>query len=354
MEQIIYDVFICYTRNDYNAVSEIVNYLSDNGISCWFDKKNLSPDNVLINQIVNAIERSQVFIYIHSHNGNISQWMRKEIDIAQQLKKTIIPLKLDSSNYPSLVGWYLCDIDYIYVDDDGNWKSSLRTCLMKHLNRKQNYKTSEIFVSYKRQDRKEAIGIITRLRECGFTCWSDIDGLYACSSLDSILIDAIDSCKVFVALLSGLYEKSMWCYKELSYAKSKNKPIVYAWILSSSHPASQKFMERHQNALHQSDQFFYPQLFFTLTEYNCKCDCYQLFEEAQQLKEKSLGSANAQLMEKVSFSLMLRAMELGSKDASLSIGQASWDLDIKEILNTYHMLVDNNISNYRNELYHNT
>lgn len=118
-----YDVFISYSRKDYvdenknvipgNVVSKIKDKLSEAGISYWFDEEGINHGDDFVDKIVTHIEQSDIFLYISSANANKSNWTCKEIASADEMKKHIIPIRIDKSKYNAKVLFRIADLDYI-------------------------------------------------------------------------------------------------------------------------------------------------------------------------------------------------------------------------------------------------
>lgn len=97
-----YDVFISYSRKDYETVEKFCFLLQHHNISYWLDKEKIDAELFKV-KIVKGIESSRVFIFFSSENSNRSEWTEKEIAFADKKKKTIIPVKLDNSPFSSNV-----------------------------------------------------------------------------------------------------------------------------------------------------------------------------------------------------------------------------------------------------------
>jgi len=123
MERNKYDVFISYSRKDYkdkngnvisgNVVSKIKDALDEAGISFWFDENGIHHGDDFGEKIVDNIEDSEIFIFLSTLNSNSSKWTRKEISVAHELDKTIIPVRIDNSKYDRAVMFKISDLDYL-------------------------------------------------------------------------------------------------------------------------------------------------------------------------------------------------------------------------------------------------
>ena len=118
-----YDVFISYSRRDYvngqnnvipgNDVSKIKEALQKAGITYWFDEEGIYSGDNFADKIVTNIEKAHIFIFLSTSNSNNSRWTCREIACADELKKHIIPVRIDQTPYNKKVMFRIADLDYI-------------------------------------------------------------------------------------------------------------------------------------------------------------------------------------------------------------------------------------------------
>ena len=123
MGQTTYDVFISYSRKDYvdehknvipgNVVSKIKDALTEAGITFWFDEEGIYSGQNFVEKIVTNIENAKIFLFLSTANANKSPWTCKEIASADEFKKHIIPVRIDSTPYNKKVLFRIADLDYI-------------------------------------------------------------------------------------------------------------------------------------------------------------------------------------------------------------------------------------------------
>ena len=94
-----YDVFISYSRKDSEIVKKFADELGKAGYSVWMDKDGIRIGDQFKEKIVSAIEEARTFLFFSSVASNASSWVIKEMNVAVELKKPIIPVKLDASVY---------------------------------------------------------------------------------------------------------------------------------------------------------------------------------------------------------------------------------------------------------------
>lgn len=115
-----YDVFISYSRADSDIVNTFVQQLESAGYKVWIDKAGVYSGSQFKSMIVQAIEDSKVFLFFSSKDSNASPWTAKEIGIAVNRQKPIIPIRLDNTRYNRDVEFDLINLDFV----DYNNKSS--------------------------------------------------------------------------------------------------------------------------------------------------------------------------------------------------------------------------------------
>ena len=116
-------VFISYSKRDYigddgivirdNVVDKIIKSLSEHGIDFWIDREKLDPGETYATIIANSISDCDVFLFLSSRNANSSPWTLREISMAIDSGKTVLPVRLDHSKYAQPVSLYLASIQYI-------------------------------------------------------------------------------------------------------------------------------------------------------------------------------------------------------------------------------------------------
>lgn len=98
-----YDLFLCYSRQDAAMVRHIADILSKSGYRYFIDVEGIQSGALFGEKIIDAIDQSKCLLYFHSVNSNNSQWAERELMYALDKNKTIVPIRLDDSDYsPSL------------------------------------------------------------------------------------------------------------------------------------------------------------------------------------------------------------------------------------------------------------
>jgi adenylate cyclase len=84
----------------------------------------------------------------------------------------------------------------------------------------------DIFISYSSKDREKAEQLTELLASAGLSVWIDQAGIEAATSWSEEIVNALDSCKAFVIMLSPSSIESKNVVRELALAFEKNKKIL--------------------------------------------------------------------------------------------------------------------------------
>ncbi|MBO5697750.1 MAG: TIR domain-containing protein [Alistipes sp.] len=110
-----YDIFISYSRKDYDIVARICKELDKyKGISYFIDKPRIKIGNDFPEVIADAILNSRIFLLIASENSYTSKFTNSEVAFAHKNKSKdcIIPYIIDDSSLPIGLDLVLSSTDY--------------------------------------------------------------------------------------------------------------------------------------------------------------------------------------------------------------------------------------------------
>ena len=99
----------------------------------------------------------------------------------------------------------------------------------------------DVFISYSRRDKKLVEKICKQFTIAGVTYWMDTDGIETGDEFKTIIVDAIDSCRVFVYFSSTHANASKWTAREITYADRNNMPIIPIRLDNSEYHKSVQF-----------------------------------------------------------------------------------------------------------------
>jgi hypothetical protein len=93
-------VFISYSRRDFPFVHDLVQSLRGAGIRVWLDQSDIAGGEPWWKSIRDAIASHDFFIVVVSPYSSKSAEVKREIEYAAQLQKSIVPLLLQTTKAP--------------------------------------------------------------------------------------------------------------------------------------------------------------------------------------------------------------------------------------------------------------
>lgn len=92
------EVFISYSRKDLEEVKKIKYEIDKEvGIDCWMDLNGIESGEQFEDVIINAINKSNIVLFMMSANSMQSQWALDELDWARHKKKRIVLVGIDNT-----------------------------------------------------------------------------------------------------------------------------------------------------------------------------------------------------------------------------------------------------------------
>ena len=134
-----FDVFISYSHHDKEVAERICSLLDRYNISYWIDKEGVRHGEDFKEDIVDAIGRSKILLFISSANSNKSRNTIKEVGLAEGYNKVIIPVKIDDSPYHKSLEYDLCNRHWVPLKDKKGFEElgqELNENIRFYLNRK--------------------------------------------------------------------------------------------------------------------------------------------------------------------------------------------------------------------------
>jgi TolB-like protein/tetratricopeptide (TPR) repeat protein len=107
------DVFISYSREDQQQVNRLVGYLREQGLNVWMDETDIHGATMWTEEIVEAIHGCTLFILAISSHSTGSKNVVKELALASEREKKILPLYLEESQIPKNMEYQLAGIQNI-------------------------------------------------------------------------------------------------------------------------------------------------------------------------------------------------------------------------------------------------
>ena len=111
------EVFISYASEDRTRILDLVDRLRKSGVSVWIDQMGIEGATMWSQEIVEAIDSCKVLILAISQRSTESENVVKELALASERRKKILPVCLDSSGIPKSMEYQLAGIQRVeYVE----------------------------------------------------------------------------------------------------------------------------------------------------------------------------------------------------------------------------------------------
>lgn len=90
-------LFVSHVTEDRAAAMEIVEELERRGVRCWIAPRDVRPGKPFDDEIAAAIETSRAMLLIFSEHCNESDYIRREVTVAGESQKVIIPFRIENA-----------------------------------------------------------------------------------------------------------------------------------------------------------------------------------------------------------------------------------------------------------------
>ena len=107
------DVFISYAAKDRERVAKLVDGLQKAGVSVWIDMAGIEVASMWSKEIVSAIRDCKVLLISISPQSTESENVVKELALASERKKPIIPIYLEPAEIPETMEYQLAGIQRV-------------------------------------------------------------------------------------------------------------------------------------------------------------------------------------------------------------------------------------------------
>lgn len=133
-QEMDHQIFISYSRKDSEVIKPICAVLNELNVRYWIDIEGVYSGKNFKDVICNAIKKAKLVIFISSVNSNASENVAKEIGLADEYGKTIVPVRIDKSPYSPRIDYDLSCIDSIdFSGEDDYVLDKLRKTIQARL-----------------------------------------------------------------------------------------------------------------------------------------------------------------------------------------------------------------------------
>jgi adenylate cyclase len=104
------DIFISYSSKDRDKAEQLTELLASAGLSVWIDKQGIQAATSWSEEIVDAIDNCRTFILMLSSSSVASHNVVKEVSLASEKQKKILPIDLEPVEIPKNMQYALAGI----------------------------------------------------------------------------------------------------------------------------------------------------------------------------------------------------------------------------------------------------
>jgi hypothetical protein len=104
------DVFISYKSEELEEASWVKSVLEANGISCWMAPDCIQGGSSYAEAIPQGIRDAKAFVLILSAKSQASKWVSREVDLALNEGKVILPFMLENFKLKDDFNFYLTNV----------------------------------------------------------------------------------------------------------------------------------------------------------------------------------------------------------------------------------------------------
>ncbi len=103
-------IFISYSRDDQKQALHLLSMLRSEGYEIWIDQEAIPGASIWSDEIVQNIKSYDIFIALLSHSSVSSPNVGKEIGLAAEFGKTILPIEIGRIVLPGRLEYALAGI----------------------------------------------------------------------------------------------------------------------------------------------------------------------------------------------------------------------------------------------------
>lgn len=106
-------LFVCHVSEDRPVALEVVEQLERRRVRCWIAPRDVRPGKPFDDEIADAIENSIAMLLIFSERCNEKEYIRREVTVAGESKKVIIPFRIENAQPKHGLRVRLSDLHWI-------------------------------------------------------------------------------------------------------------------------------------------------------------------------------------------------------------------------------------------------
>ncbi|MFX0147216.1 MAG: leucine-rich repeat domain-containing protein [Candidatus Hodarchaeota archaeon] len=106
-----HDLFISYSSKDKAIADAICHTFEENKLRCWIAPRDCQPGSYA-KSITQAIKSSKLLVLVYSNSINYSEHVKRELDLAINYAKTIVPFRIEEVSPSPAINYYLSSVHY--------------------------------------------------------------------------------------------------------------------------------------------------------------------------------------------------------------------------------------------------
>jgi TolB-like protein/Flp pilus assembly protein TadD len=112
-----HDIFISYSRKDKESADELAELLASAGLSVWIDRQGIVGAEKWATEIVEGIKGCSTFILLISNTAVQSENVLRELSLASETRKRILPVEIERIELPSSFMYPLAGLQHVKITD---------------------------------------------------------------------------------------------------------------------------------------------------------------------------------------------------------------------------------------------
>ncbi len=121
-----YDVFISYSRKDLREALELSERLQVEGLTVWIDRHGIGGAKQWAAEISKTIRECHCLLLLISENAAGSPNVLKEVTLAAERGKSVLPVILRNAELPDTLQYHLAGVHYLHYADHSSIVASLK------------------------------------------------------------------------------------------------------------------------------------------------------------------------------------------------------------------------------------
>jgi hypothetical protein len=230
-------LFFNYARRDAEFVRKLSNDLNILGFTFWVDTVQISGGEAWIDEITKAIQECSAMITVISPDAITSKWVQRELALAMNHDKPIIPVINRSTHIPpgiSSIFGNIPSVDFSNGDYDDKLLVLLKllkqilslAVITPDLPYESDTSGKYLFISYAREENRFVYKLDDDIKQRCFNTWIDKDDVRSGDDWLERIGKAIENCHALLAIISPISLKSRWVRREMHLADKKEKQIL--------------------------------------------------------------------------------------------------------------------------------